>query len=265
MFRPPMLTVAALTGLLACGVQSSPSVSPAPPSPSASVPSYAPPSPTPSPTTPTTPTLAPSSPSKASPTGPLRIGARGAEVVRLQNRLTALGYWLGSSDGVFGETTRQAVYALQHAAQLEVDGAVGVATRKALAQGVVPTARSRFGTVLEIDVEDQVLLLVRDGRLKNILHVSTGGGYLYVDRDVYVRASTPRGEFAVTRLVDGWDVSRLGRLWRPAYFTGGYAVHGYEWVPPYPASHGCVRVSIAAMNWLWETGRIGVGVQVWVY
>jgi len=26
------------------------------------------------------------------------------------------------------------------------------------------------------------------------------------------------------------------------YFIGGFAIHGYVDVPPYPASHGCVRV-----------------------
>ena len=29
------------------------------------------------------------------------------------------------------------------------------------------------------------------------------------------------------------------------YFYGGYAVHGYESVPDYPASHGCIRTFIA--------------------
>lgn len=38
-------------------------------------------------------------------------------------------------------------------------------------------------------------------------------------------------------------------------------VHGYENVPPYPASHGCVRVTIEAMNHLWETGALPIGHQ----
>jgi lipoprotein-anchoring transpeptidase ErfK/SrfK len=31
-------------------------------------------------------------------------------------------------------------------------------------------------------------------------------------------------------------------LLNPMYFVGGYAIHGNPSVPPYPASHGCVRV-----------------------
>ncbi len=36
-------------------------------------------------------------------------------------------------------------------------------------------------------------------------------------------------------------------------------------VPPYPASHGCARVSIAAMNWMWTKNKIPLKTSVWVY
>ena len=41
------------------------------------------------------------------------------------------------------------------------------------------------------------------------------------------------------------------RLWRPRYFNGGIAVHGSPSIPAYPASHGCARVSNAAMDMIW--------------
>src|SRR2546423_360627 len=65
--------------------------------------------------------------------------------------------------------------------------------------------------------------------------------------------------------VDGYDPGPLGVLSRQKYFNGGVAVHGFPDVPPYPASHGCVRVTDAAMDWLWATGRTPVGRPVWVY
>jgi lipoprotein-anchoring transpeptidase ErfK/SrfK len=37
-------------------------------------------------------------------------------------------------------------------------------------------------------------------------------------------------------------------LWRPNNLWRGYAVHGSTSVPAYPASHGCVRVAVPAMN-----------------
>jgi hypothetical protein len=36
-------------------------------------------------------------------------------------------------------------------------------------------------------------------------------------------------------------------------------------VQPYPASHGCARLSIAAMNHLWSSDRMPVQTRVWVY
>jgi hypothetical protein len=36
-------------------------------------------------------------------------------------------------------------------------------------------------------------------------------------------------------------------------------------VPPYPASHGCARVSIPAMNWIWANDKLPLKTRVWVY
>ncbi|HET6818649.1 MAG TPA: L,D-transpeptidase family protein [Mycobacteriales bacterium] len=215
-------------------------------------------------------TVSPASPS-AAPSAPrqtdrlLRFGDRGPAVLRLQQKLVGLGYWLGKPDAVFGGETEQAVYALQHAAGISVDGVVGRATLAALARRTQPSARTSAGDALEIDVPHQLLLVVVGGRVQWVLHVSTGGEYVYVDRGGTYRATTPRGRFHIERMVDGWDHSTLGWLWRPAYFVGGYALHGYLEVPPYPASHGCVRVGMAAMNWLWDSGIAKVGQPMWVY
>ena len=46
---------------------------------------------------------------------PLRPGDTGKKVLELQQRLTALGYWLGVPDGRYGFLTQQAVVALQKA------------------------------------------------------------------------------------------------------------------------------------------------------
>lgn len=57
----------------------------------------------------------------------------------------------------------------------------------------------------------------------------------------------------------------LGDLWRPKYIVGGMAIHGYPHVPAFPASHGCIRVSNAAMDHLWATRLLPLGSSVWVY
>ncbi|MGN6108754.1 MAG: peptidoglycan-binding protein, partial [Kofleriaceae bacterium] len=63
----------------------------------------------------------------------LRRGDRGAEVRRWQEELAALGFELGSADGIFGARTEEATRALQRAAGIAPDGVVGPATRTAAA------------------------------------------------------------------------------------------------------------------------------------
>jgi len=195
----------------------------------------------------------------------LKTGAKGAEVVRLQNRLTELGYWNGKADGKFGSTTQQAVFALQKAAGIGRDGTVGPKTRKALDQGVRPKARSTSGHVIEISLKRQLLMIVDNGRITQVFNTSTGSNEHYEYEGQIHLADTPAGRFRVGRQIDGWRHGPLGPLWRPKYFNGGIAVHGAPSVPAYPASHGCARVSISAMNWLWSHDAIPLRTRVWVY
>jgi lipoprotein-anchoring transpeptidase ErfK/SrfK len=183
----------------------------------------------------------------------------------LQQRLTSLGYWLGSPDGHFGETTVQAVYALQKAAGIGRDGLVGPATSAALSQGVIPHPRSTSGQVIEVDLQRDLLMLVSNGKLGYVLNTSTGGGYRYTDQGTASRADTPVGEFHIFRQVDGMVTDSLGQLWRPKFFDSGFAVHGDSAVPPYPVSHGCVRVSNEAIDWIWSNNLAPIGTEVWVY
>jgi lipoprotein-anchoring transpeptidase ErfK/SrfK len=118
---------------------------------------------------------------------------------------------------------------------------------------------------LEVDLDRQVVLVVQGGKVTEILDSSTASGRPYVSprtKQVHI-ARTPVGSFRVQRKINGWRESDLGLLWRPAYFTGGYAVHGSLSVPPFPASHGCVRLTMASMNRLYD--RLPVGTPVLVY
>lgn len=61
-----------------------------------------------------------------------KIGSRGDEVKRIQERLKALGYYKGLIDGDFGGGTEGAVKEFQKAKGLTADGQVGSITWKAL-------------------------------------------------------------------------------------------------------------------------------------
>jgi len=209
--------------------------------------------------------LAGAEPASAATRPTLRVGSRGSQVLALQRRLSSLGYWLGTVDGQFGDLTRQAVVAIQKVAGLPRNGICGPATWSRVNAGTRPRARSGRGHVVEIRKASQTLLIVDSGVVKRIYNTSTGTGRRYLSRGRWHIAVTPSGGFRVFRRVNGTDRSPLGTLYRPQYFNGGIAVHGYTSVPSTPASHGCVRVSVRAMDNLWGVGGIQVGTSVMVY
>ncbi|GIG29642.1 L,D-transpeptidase family protein [Cellulomonas marina] len=241
----------------------SPSTSPVP-SPSAT-PSLTPaPSPSGTPTPSATPSPEPTAPAEPA---PLRRGDEGDAVRVLQARLVELGYAVAEPDGRFGSATQQAVWALQKAAGISRDGLVGPQTQAALDAGTRPTARTTSGRVIEVDLDRQLVLAVDGGVVTRVINASSGNGESYEAAGRPQRAYTPTGEYTVVREVDGLRESslELGTLYRPKYFRAGWAVHGSDSVPPWPASHGCVRVANSAMDWIWDTWGAPIGTPVVVY
>ncbi|MFP5347046.1 MAG: peptidoglycan-binding protein [Actinomycetes bacterium] len=238
-------------------------VTPAPTTGEPTSPSPTVPAPTVPPPTVPPPTVPP--PTVPSP-GVLRPGDTGPAVRALQERLSELGYWLGTPDGVFGGLTTQAVFAIQGAAGITRDGTVGPQTSTQLKAGTRPAARSTQGAVTEIDLDRGLLLFVRNGQVTRVLHTSTGTFQPYVHGNKTMLADTPRGKWSVSWMYDGWRDGELGLLYRPEYFhPDGVAVHGYQSVPPYPASHGCARVTLQAMDMIWAEKLMPRGSAVWVY
>jgi lipoprotein-anchoring transpeptidase ErfK/SrfK len=117
-----------------------------------------------------------------------------------------------------------------------------------------------------VDKAPQVLFVVQRGVVEWTLNTSTGTEQPYLIDDRPELADTPPGQWKVTSVYDGVDVGELGALYRPRYFhPDGIAVHGYSDVPAYRASHGCVRVSNAAIDWIWAENIMPIGSPVWVY
>ena len=222
------------------------------------------PAPTPTPTPSQTPTTSPTPKPTASkkPRTTLVRGDSGPKVLALQQRLKALGYWLGEPDGKFGSLTQQAVWAFQKSAGLRRDGVVGPKTSKALAAGIRPRA-TLGGNGVEIDLDRQILLVVRGGEVRTILNTSTGSGEEYTSTSGNrAIAVTPRGSFTVYRAVDDTVTNSLGQLWRPRFFHRGIAVHGSGNIPPWPDSHGCARLSNAAIDMIWAADLMPIGSRV---
>ncbi len=181
-------------------------------------------------------------------------GVHGPQVVALQRRLAALTYLpAGYSTGTVDYRTEQAVIAFQGWESLDRDGVVGPRTLARLRVAAAPRAWSTTTRHVELHLARQVLLLVGDGRVLRAIHVSTAApGHV-----------TPTGTYTIYRKEQmSWSVPF--QVWMPyaSYFTGGYALHEYPDVPPYPASHGCVRVPAGDSVVVWDFASLGTPIII---
>lgn len=208
-------------------------------------------------------------------TGISAVGQRsGLSTKAVQQKLIDLGFWLESVDGTYDDTTRQAVMAFQKFYQLNPSGATNEATAWLLEKVTIrPEATPTTRSLAEFDKKRQLLFLVRGGETVFILNASAGDDREYTEPDgnspgvmITGKAITPVGEFKINReRANGWWIGDLGQIYRPKYFVGGIAVHGSYSVPAYPSSHGCVRVSVAAMDMIWDLDLLPRGTTVWVH
>jgi len=185
----------------------------------------------------------------------LAEGAHGAVITELRRRLDALGYAVPSPGDSFDPELLDSVYAFSKVQGLARTGIIDSAFWAKLNHPLRPQPRYREpADHLEVNKPLQVLYIVRGGKVATIIPVSTAG---------LPGRFTPVGRFSIYRKVQGFDPSPLGTLFDPMYFTGGYAIHGNPSVPPYPASHGCVRVPMWIAPTLSATNPYGETVYVY--
>lgn len=185
----------------------------------------------------------------------LQAGSTGKDVVGLRARLAELRFHVPAPSRTFGSELYDSVIAFQKAYGLPRTGVVDKATWRKLDRATVPRPRYRGPSPhIEVDKTRQILLVVRQGKVAAILPVSTGA-----------TGNTPEGRHAIrwkAPATTTWLGS--GILYRTLTFVGNsFAIHGWSSVPPYPASHGCVRIPIWTADWLYD--RSPVGETVYVY
>ena len=67
----------------------------------------------------------------------------------------------------------------------------------------------------------------------------------------------------IERRIEGVRIAPLGTMYDPMYFYRGFAIHGSPSVPPWPASHGCIRITRADAAWM--IANVPDGMPVHVY
>jgi peptidoglycan hydrolase-like protein with peptidoglycan-binding domain len=177
-------------------------------------------------------------------------GSRGPAVKLLQDKLAALHYVVPRS-GVYDAGTGRAIMAWRKVAGYS---RTYIATADVFAgllkgRGVFKVRHPGDGRHVEARINAQVLALIDQGKVQRIYHTSSGAP----------ATPTVRGKFRVYSKTPGTNAKGMVDS---NYFIRGYAIHGYASVPPYNASHGCLRVPVANARAIYDWLRIGD--VVWV-
>jgi L,D-transpeptidase catalytic domain/Putative peptidoglycan binding domain len=179
----------------------------------------------------------------------LSAGSSGTAVLALERRLAALRHVLrGGVNRYYASDTYEAVLAFQKVHGMARTGRVSRDVWRVLGRAKIPRARVAKGNHVEISKTLQVLYEVRKGKVVRIVHVSTGA-----------TGNTPVGKFHVYGKVPGLNGSGM---YYSLFFTGAFAIHGYVSVPPWPASHGCVRTPMWFAPGFYDRWAVGTTVYI---
>jgi hypothetical protein len=170
------------------------------------------------------------------------FGSRGPFVELIQQRLAALHFYIPQT-GVYDTGTGLALDAYHRLMHWGTYQTLDGRTISFLLDGygTFPVRFPSHGNHAEGNLALQLLALVSGSRVVAIYPISSG------------KPSTPTilGDFRVYSKVPGYLPDGM---YFSNFFIRGYAIHGYDPAPDYPASHGCMRLpivdAISVYSWL---------------
>lgn len=181
----------------------------------------------------------------------LHNGSTGPKVELFHKVLREQGYFVRGKKR-FTSSTQLAILAFRKVNKLHRNTSYSKSIFRTLlmGRGGFPLAHPEEGKHVEADLSRQVLVLAENGKPKYTFPISSG------------TSSTPTvtGKFHFYLKTPGYNAKRM---YYSAYFIGGYATHGYNPVPNYPASHGCLRNPIADSVFIYNW--INIGDTIYVY
>jgi lipoprotein-anchoring transpeptidase ErfK/SrfK len=177
-------------------------------------------------------------------------GSSGPAVRFLQSKLAAMHY-VTSRSGSYDAATARSVMAFRKMTGMSRTYVATTDVFKAImaGKGKWKVRHPGDGRHVEALINKQVLALINGNKVERIYHTSSGAP----------ATPTVRGKFRVYLKTPGTNAKGMVDS---SYFIRGYAIHGYASVPPYNASHGCLRVPVANARAIYDWLRIGD--VVWV-
>lgn len=204
--------------------------------------------------------------------------ATSAQIAEVQRILTKFAIPVGPVDGIWGPRTAQGMCTFRQIAGLPASRRTiwtsdlakvrqYHAAYRSLGSIPAPSRNGRSTYLLAVKT-CQTMLYANGGRYVKVFRISTGKpGY-----------GTPSGDYLLGSTRPGWSCStlypegcyqrtvgmnaryttkgvlysRYGNMYNKRQIVGAYMLHGSTSVPTYPASHGCVRVSVADSDWMYR-------------
>lgn len=181
----------------------------------------------------------------------LHEGQCGDVVIGFKKAMRKMGY-IANSGSCFGGKTARGVLAYRkvNGMSRSYRAGEGLVKRVFSGRGAYRVRHPGAGEHVEVPLSKQVLVFAKGDRPFAIYPISSG------------KSSTPTvtGHFTFIRTEPGYNSHGM---YYSFYFYGGYAIHGYESVPDYPASHGCIRTFIADQPEVYN--RIHYGESIFVF
>jgi hypothetical protein len=183
----------------------------------------------------------------------LSAGATGPYVKGMLTGLQRLAIRIPGMGSTFTAQVKDSVMAFQKAYRLSRTYVFNTECWRRLdgARPIKPRYTSP-STHIEVDKGRQILMIVKGGKVFGLICVSTGA-----------TGNTPEGTFHIQQKHPFTTSGYGGTLTRTMGFQGDFAIHGWPDVPPYPASHGCVREPVWACYWTYDQSWVGETVYIY--
>jgi hypothetical protein len=172
--------------------------------------------------------------------------------VKLFNRLLARQGYYTTHGKRYSSKTGFAVMAFRkvNGMSRSFNASPGIFKKLAAGKGAFHLRYPGAGKHVEVDISKQVMVLAKHRKPQHTFHVSTGAP----------ATPTIRGHYRFYMRQPGFNSHGM---YYSVYFRGGYAIHGYQSVPPYPASHGCVRNPIPESRFIYNW--VSLGMSIYTY
>lgn len=202
-----------------------------------------------------------------------------------QQKLKDFGINPGPIDGIYGPKTGRALCTFRwisgmdvHRDNLDTDTYQKINEHTNQYGYITNVPAGQFkgeDTYIYVNKTCQTMIYVEHQKIRRVINVSTGKKGHETPDTVRRLGGTQKGWHCSTLYPESCRTqhtgmnkkySDVGNMYNKRYVMGAIYLHGSTSVPTYPASHGCIRVSVWDSDWMYKhVGNRDTGGRPWIY